>query len=45
MNGGSMKKIAILFLLFCLTACGTVDGLVSGAGTDLQKAREWIKKK
>ena len=45
LNGGYMKKIAILFLLFCLTSCGTVGGLVSGAGTDMQKAGEWIKKK
>lgn len=45
LNGGYMKKIAILILLFCLTSCGTVGGLISGAGTDMQKAGEWIKKK
>jgi predicted small secreted protein len=28
-----------------LTACGTVGGAVSGAGTDLSKAGEWIKSK
>ncbi len=40
-----MKKIAALFLLSCLASCGTVGGLISGAGTDMQKAGEWIKKK
>jgi predicted small secreted protein len=34
-----------LLLAVCLTACGTVGGAVSGAGTDLQKAGEWIKSK
>ena len=26
-----------------LTACGTVGGAVSGAGTDLSRAGEWIR--
>ena len=43
--GGNMKKLAILSIAFFLASCGTVGGLVSGAGTDLQKAGEWIKKK
>jgi predicted small secreted protein len=44
-TGGNMKKLAILSIAFFLASCGTVGGLVSGAGTDLQKAGEWIKKK
>jgi predicted small secreted protein len=43
--GGNMKKLTILSIAFFLASCGTVGGLVSGAGTDLQKAGEWIKKK
>lgn len=30
-------------LAVALTACGTVGGAVSGAGSDLNKAGEWIK--
>jgi predicted small secreted protein len=26
-----------------LSGCGTIGGVVSGAGQDLQKAGEWIK--
>jgi hypothetical protein len=44
-TGGIMKKLVILSIAFFLASCGTVGGLVSGAGTDLQKAGEWIKKK
>ncbi len=40
-----MKKLAILLIVSCLASCGTVGGLISGAGTDMQKAGEWIKKK
>jgi hypothetical protein len=32
-------------MTMCLLGCGTVGGAVSGAGTDLQKAGEWIKNK
>ena len=35
----------MIMLVSALTACGTAGGLVSGAGTDLQKAGEWIKSK
>ncbi len=38
-----MKTLAILVLTAMLTACGTVGGVVSGAGDDLQKAGNWIK--
>lgn len=40
-----MKKLAVLFVVAILTGCGTVGGAVSGAGTDLQKAGDWIKSK
>jgi predicted small secreted protein len=38
-----MKVIVIAFLVSVLTACGTIGGAVSGAGTDLTKAGEWIR--
>ena len=40
-----MKALIALFLVTCLTACGTAGGLVSGMGEDLQKAGTWIKSK
>ena len=40
-----MKSLIMIMLVSVLTACGTAGGLVSGAGTDLQKAGEWIKSK
>ena len=30
-------------LVVTLAGCGTVGGVVSGAGSDLQKAGDWIK--
>jgi predicted small secreted protein len=38
-----MKLFLTLILAMLLTACGTVGGAVSGAGTDLSRAGEWIK--
>jgi predicted small secreted protein len=38
-----MKFLSILVLATVLTACGTVGGAVSGAGSDLNRAGEWIK--
>lgn len=38
-----MKKVLIIAVLSVLTGCGTVGGAVSGAGTDLSKAGEWIR--
>jgi predicted small secreted protein len=38
-----MKHIAILAVAFVLSACGTVGGLVGGAGDDLKKAGDWVK--
>ena len=40
-----MKLILTAIVLLTVTACGTVGGAVSGAGTDLQKAGDWIKSK
>jgi predicted small secreted protein len=39
-----MKLFVCVFAaITVLTGCGTMGGAVSGAGTDLQKAGEWIK--
>jgi len=38
-----MKFCLTLILAMSLTACGTMGGAVSGAGTDLSRAGEWIK--
>lgn len=40
-----MKTLISLLFVVAVTGCGTVGGAVSGAGTDLQKAGEWIKSK
>ena len=39
------RFLFMLSLLLACTACGTVGGAISGAGSDIQKAGEWIKKK
>lgn len=38
-----MKTILIVFITIALSACGTVGGTVSGMGSDLTKAGEWIR--
>jgi predicted small secreted protein len=38
-----MKHLAIIAVLAVLTGCGTVGGAISGAGSDLTKAGEWIR--
>jgi len=38
-----MKLLVTVILAAFLTACGTVGGAVSGAGTDLSRAGDWIK--
>lgn len=38
-------KVVLFTVVMMLTGCGTVGGAVSGAGTDLQKAGDWIKSK
>ena len=40
-----MKFLTVLILATVLTACGTVGGAVSGAGSDLTKVGEWIRSK
>jgi predicted small secreted protein len=40
-----IMKALIFVVVVSLTGCGTVGGAVSGAGTDLQKAGDWIKSK
>lgn len=37
--------LLLVAVVMTLSGCGTVGGAVSGAGTDLQKAGEWIKNK
>ena len=38
-----MKLLSMLVLAAVLSACGTVGGAVSGAGSDLTKVGEWIR--
>lgn len=38
-----IKFLLLVSSMSLLTACGTVGGAVSGAGTDLQRAGEWIR--
>lgn len=39
-----MKKVFLIFTTcFVLYGCGTVGGTISGAGSDLTKAGEWIR--
>lgn len=40
-----MKIIASLLLTMSLTACGTLGGAVSGLGTDIKSAGDWIQSK
>ena len=37
-----MRTLIFVFVV-TLAGCGTVGGAVSGAGSDLQKAGDWIK--
>ncbi len=37
-----MRTLTFIVVL-ALTGCGTIGGAVSGVGTDLQRAGEWIK--
>ena len=38
-----MKTLFVMLLIATLTGCGTVGGAISGAGTDLSRAGDWIK--
>jgi predicted small secreted protein len=42
---GSTMIVMVLSLSMGLTGCGTLGGAVSGAGSDLQRAGEWIRNK
>jgi len=39
-----MKMLILSLVVATLTACGTIGGAVSGAGDDLNKAGNYIKK-
>jgi predicted small secreted protein len=39
-----MKTVILSLVVLMLTACGTIGGAVSGAGEDLNKAGNYIKK-
>lgn len=40
-----MKQIVVAMAVAVLAGCGTVGGLMSGAGDDMRKAGDWIKSK
>ena len=39
-----MKTVILSLAVLMLTACGTIGGAVSGAGEDINKAGNYIKK-
>ena len=39
-----MKMVILILVAITLTACGTIGGAVEGAGQDLNKAGQYIKK-
>ena len=39
-----MKMVVLSLIVMTLTACGTVGGAMEGAGQDLGKAGQYIKK-
>jgi len=40
-----MRMLIVSLLVITLTGCGTVGGMISGAGSDLSRAGDWIKSK
>ena len=40
-----IMKAFLFVVVVSLTGCGTVGGLVSGAGKDLSRAGDWIQSK
>lgn len=40
-----MKHLMVILLCLALAGCGTVGGMISGMGQDLQKAGDWMRKK
>ena len=39
-----MKTILAVLLSVSLVGCGTLGGAISGAGEDLKRAGDWVKK-
>ena len=39
-----MKLLGVILIVTLLTACGTIGGAVEGAGQDLGRAGQYIKK-
>ena len=39
-----MKVILTILLSVTLVGCGTLGGAMSGAGEDMKRAGEWVKK-
>ena len=44
-QGVNMKFMCMILVANILVGCGTIGGAVSGAGSDLSRAGEWIKNK
>ena len=42
-NGVTVYKFLLVMFIVFVAGCGTVGGTLSGAGTDLQRAGDWIK--
>ena len=40
-----MRLLLVFFVCAVLSSCGTVGGMISGIGQDLQKAGDWMRKK
>lgn len=40
-----MKPFMIFLLCLVLAGCGTIGGMISGMGQDLQRAGDWMRKK
>lgn len=40
-----IMKTVLFAVVVSLAGCGTVGGLVGGAGTDLKRAGDWIQSK
>lgn len=38
-----MKLVSMIVVVLSLSACGTLGGVISGAGEDLNRAGQWIK--
>ena len=38
-----MKHLLLVVMMMVVSGCGTVGGVVSGAGDDLKKAGAWVK--